>query len=97
MIFRLCLLIFMPCLFSTRFNAHGSLEDHFLVIRLSWINKVIIIIIIIIIIIYYYYYYYYYISYRKVVKSLHVCFLQGKGLFSVRYYQKPPKYYYIKS
>ena len=37
--------------FSTKFNAHGSLEDHSLVIRIPWINKVIIIIIIIIIII----------------------------------------------
>ena len=26
--------------FSTKFNAHGSLEDHSLVIRIPWINKV---------------------------------------------------------
>ena len=37
--------------FSTKFNAHGSLEDHSLVIRIPWINKVIIIIIINIIIV----------------------------------------------
>ena len=30
--------------FLLSFNAHGSLEDHFLVIRIPWINKVIIII-----------------------------------------------------
>ena len=35
--------------FSTKFNAHGSLENHSLVIRIPWINTVFIIIIIIII------------------------------------------------
>ena len=38
--------------FSTKFNMHCSLEGHFLVIRIPWINKFIIIIIIIIIIMY---------------------------------------------
>ena len=28
--------------FSFKFNAHGSLEDHSLVIRIPWINKAII-------------------------------------------------------
>ena len=28
--------------FKSSFNMHGSLEDHFLVIRIPWLNKVII-------------------------------------------------------
>ena len=29
----------MPSLFSTRFNAHGSLEDHFLVVRMPLLSQ----------------------------------------------------------
>ena len=28
-------------IFKSKFNVHGSLEDHFLVIRIPWLNKVI--------------------------------------------------------
>ena len=31
----------MFVIFKSWFNVHGSLEDHFLVIRILWLNKVI--------------------------------------------------------
>ena len=31
----------MFVIFKSQFNVHGSLEDHFLVVRIPWFNKVI--------------------------------------------------------
>ena len=31
----------MFVIFKSQFNVHGSLEDHFLVVRIPWLNKVI--------------------------------------------------------